>query len=363
MGIKVKENYLISGFLVFFILAASQSGFSSLSFQNFVYRDAGQDAWISVLLHGLSLHLIVWMIYKMLTNPSKDVIEINRMVFGKVIGITVSLLMVPYFFLLALAGLRAYIDVVQTWVFPDMNTWELAAIMIGITYYLVSGGFRVLAGISLFSIIIGILLLPLLYFSIKFGSISNLMPIWNHSLEEIFKSSKASSALYTGFETLLVYFPLIKSPKKNKKWAHFAILFVTFDYTLIVISTVMYFSPGLLGHILYPLIVETKIVEFSFISRIDNIFVFCWLLLYMPLICISIWSCTRIVKRVTNLNPHIPLLFLLILIFMTVVLIDERIKVEELGRMVSEIGFYFNFAFIPLLFMLYLIRSKIRTNN
>ncbi|MFC5447444.1 GerAB/ArcD/ProY family transporter [Paenibacillus aestuarii] len=355
---SVKENYLVSGFFVFFLIFATQSGIGGLSSSNEVFTYSGQDAWISVIFMGLCLHLIIWMIYRMLGNPAKDIIDLHQMIFGRFLGNTFSLLMIGYFFVSALYVFRTYIGIVQVWIFPSIRTWELAVLFICLIYYLVSGGFRVLTGLAFFSTVTGFLLIPLIYFPIKLGNLNYLMPVWNHSVPEMLKASKVSYGIFIGFEALLVYFPFIKSVEKQAKWAHLGMLTNTIQFVIITISTLLYYSQGLLKNTLYPLLGITKIIEFEFVERIEFIFIFCWLILFFPSLCISIWSCTRILKRVMHLNPRTSLVMILSIFFIVVVQFNDKLKVDALGKFTINIGIYFVFAYIPLLFILYLIRSK-----
>lgn len=355
----VKENYMISGFFVFFLIHASLAGVGTLSFQHLIFEFAGNDAWISVLLMGLSLHVIIWMIFKMLGNPAKDVIDLHRILFGKILGNVVSLVMVGYYFILALTVFRGYIEIIQVWMFPTLRTWILAFIFICVIYYIVSGGFRVLVGYCFFGVIFSMLLPLLLYFNIKFGRIDNVLPIFNHSMKDLLTSSKYSGIMFMGFEALLIYFPFIKKPEKNVKWAQLGLFLVTLKYFVLTFVTLMYFSQGLLRHTYWPTLVMIKVIEFSLIARIEFIFICIWLMIIIPMLCLSIWSCTRIIKRVTNLKPTLSLFLILTAIFLASLPFTDRVKVEWLGKNVVEIGFYFIYAYIPLLFILYLIRSKI----
>ncbi|MCZ8512745.1 GerAB/ArcD/ProY family transporter [Paenibacillus filicis] len=358
MQSSIKENYLISGFFAFFLIHSTPIGVGPIGSQIFVFKDAGHDAWISVLFMGISLHVILWMMYKMLDNPAKDVIVLHRMIFGKLFGNAVSLLMIGYFFMLALSSLRTYIDVLQVWVFPTVRTWELSFIFLSIMYYIVSGGFRVLTGVAFFAVLISSLIFTLNYFPIKYGNPTYLLPVWNHSLPDLLKTSKAASDLFIGFESLLVFFPFIRPADKHAKWAHLGLLFTTLQVAFITVSALLYYSQGLLQQTLYPILVETKIIQFPFAERFEFLFIFCWFIIIIPSMCISIWSCTRIMKRVMNLKPSTSLPWILITFFIAVLQFNDRIKVDELSRFVAGLGFYFLYGYIPLMFILFLIRSK-----
>lgn len=355
---SIKENYLISGFFAFFLIHSTSTSVRLISSQIFVFKDSGHDAWISVLITGISLHAILWMTYKMLDNPAKDVMGLHQMIFGKFFGNAVSLLMIGYFFLLALSALRTYIDVLQVWVFPTVRTWEFSLIFLCIMYYIVSGGFRVLTGVAFFSVLTSTLIFTLTYFPTKYGDPTNLLPVWNHSLSDLLKSSKAASGLFIGFESLLVFFPFIRPTDKHAKWAHLGLLFTTLQYAFIAVATLLYYSQGLLQQTLYPLLVGTKIIQFPFVERFEFLFIFAWFIMIIPSMCISIWSCTRIMRRVMNLKPSTTLPWIFITFFFAVFLFNDRIKVDELSRFVTGICLYFQFGYIPLIFILFLIRSK-----
>ncbi|TFE23077.1 GerAB/ArcD/ProY family transporter [Cohnella luojiensis] len=356
---RVKENYTISGSFVFFLIGVSQTPGIVLNFQSLALRDAGQDAWISIILMGLSLHFIIWMIYKMLGYPAKDVIDVHRTIFGNFIGNTVSLLLVGYYFILALFVFRNYIEIIQVWVFPTLKTWVVGGVLICIIYYAVSGGFRILTGYSFFGVLAPTVLIFALYFPIRQGNLNNLLPVFNHSFLDLLKASKSSSFIFFGIETLLIYFPFLKLPEKNVKWAHFALLFTTFKHTSVIIVTLMYFSQGLLKHSLWPTLGMTKIIELSFIERFEYLFIFMWLTVIIPAICIPIWCCTRIMKRVAKLKPRLSLPFLLAILFIAALMFNERIKIDAFEKFLIEMGFYFIFVYIPFLFIIYVIRAKI----
>ncbi|WP_256252606.1 GerAB/ArcD/ProY family transporter [Paenibacillus sp. UNC496MF] len=358
----VKESYKVSGFFVFFLIHASFVGAGALSFQHFMLDLSGYDTWIVVLLTGLSLHLIIGMIFKMLGNPAKDVIDLHRFLFGKSLGSIVSLILVGYFFLLALTTLRSYIEIIQIWMFPHFKTWVLVCILVCILYYAVSGGFRVIVGYCFFGFLFSSLLPLFLYFNLKYGHASNLVPMVNHSVRDLFASSRFSGIFFMGFESVLLYYPFIKAPENNAKWAHFGLLFATFKYSALMFITFMYFSEGLIQHTFWPTFVMLKVIEFSFIERIEFIFICMWLVIIIPVLCLSIWSCTRIIKRTTKLKPTWSLLLILLVMFLAAIPFDDRIKVHWLGMQAVHIGFYFIYAYIPLLFVLYLIRSGLSRN-
>ena len=95
---RIPENLLLSPFFVFFLIHGSQVGSGILSFQRDLAEKAGYDAWISVILAGLSIHVILWMMYRILAANQYDVIDINKLCFGNVIGSLLNACIIVYFF-------------------------------------------------------------------------------------------------------------------------------------------------------------------------------------------------------------------------------------------------------------------------
>lgn len=359
----MKENYQITGFFVLFLIHASQTGIGMLHFQHEIVQDAGQDAWIAVLCTGLSLHIVLWMMYKLLNNPTKDVIDIHRHCFGKYAGNTASVLLIGYFFILALTVYRGYIHILQVWVFPSLQTWELSIVLLAIFYYFISGGFRVLAGFCFCSVILSTVLLFTLYFPLQYGQIHYLFPMFNHSIPDVLASSRSSGIVFLGFESLLLYFPFLKLPKTTIKWAHIALLFSTVKYLVLLIFALVYFSQGHLKRTFWPTLEMTKMIEMQFLERFEYLFIFIWLIMIIPTVCIPLWCCTRIMKRVFLVKPKLPLALILMLLFIFAEQCNDPFKIDALRKLTSNIGMYFLFVYIPLLFVFYTAIAKIKVRR
>ncbi|MDQ0218697.1 GerAB/ArcD/ProY family transporter [Peribacillus cavernae] len=121
MKTLINERFLVSPYLVFFLIYSNIIGIGIMSFQRDIIEDAGYDAWISVILTGLSIHILLWMMYRIHKIANNDVIYIHQFCFGKWIGGLLNVFIITYFFVLALIVFRVYIEVVQVWMFPLMK--------------------------------------------------------------------------------------------------------------------------------------------------------------------------------------------------------------------------------------------------
>ncbi|WP_247739298.1 GerAB/ArcD/ProY family transporter [Bacillus sp. 165] len=147
---KVPVEYQVSPSVVFFLVNSLQVGVGILGFGRIVAKMAGNDGWISVLIAGITVNIAIWVIYKLLKDGSGGIIAIHQELFGKWFGNILSLVFILYLFLANLTIIRTYVEVIQVWMFPFVPTWVFVIVILMLAYYVVSGGFRVVAGICFF---------------------------------------------------------------------------------------------------------------------------------------------------------------------------------------------------------------------
>lgn len=354
------ERFSVSPFFVFFLIYSNIIGVGIMSFQRDIIRSAGYDAWISVLLSGISIHVLVWMIYRILTIANNDIIYIHQFYFGKWIGGLLNVFIIIYFFVVGLIVFRLYIEVVQVWMFPLMKTWQISVIFLFLLYYIVSSGFRGITGMCFWGTVIPLVFLfPLLFFSLEFAQFNHLLPLFNHSVKEILGSSKTMVFQFLGFETLLMFYPFIKNPEKSKKWAHFGVLFTIFLYFFLTIITFAFFNEEHLKHTIWPTLTLLKIAEMPFIERVEYIVVSLCFLVVLPHISQHLWTVCRGLKKLLNIKQRISLFICLFLFFLFSNVLESHKQIERLASLYSSVGFYFIYLYVPFLFLTINIKQKL----
>ncbi|WP_176223890.1 GerAB/ArcD/ProY family transporter [Thalassobacillus devorans] len=362
IDLHVPENLLVTPFFVFFLIHAMQLGVGILSFETYIARDAGYDAWISLLIAGAAIHLLLWIVYNILQSSKGDIVSIHEETFGKYIGGFLSIIFSLYVLLLTLTVLRTFIEVIQTWVFPQLNVWFFTLALLLLIYYLVAGGFRMITGLCLISVLLALPLLWLKFFPIQAGDINNVFPIIDHTLVELLSSAKTSILGFLGFELLLVFYPFIKNPEKSKKWAHYGVFFTTIIYVISAITAFIYFSEKQLDQVNWATISLWKIVEFPFVERFEFIGIALWLYVVIPNICFSLWAASRIPKRLFNIRQTYMVGGYCLILYVATIMLDERQQIKELNDIANMIGFYV-LMYIPVLFLFKKARDKVRDTN
>jgi spore germination protein AB len=360
MSVSVPENRKVSHFFVFFLISSMQIGIGVLGYQRIIAKTAGYDGWISVIIAGLTIHIIIWMMYKIVETVDGDLISAQQFVFGEKLGKLLSLPFLFYFLLLAIAVLRTYTEVIQVWMFPDFSSFWFSLGFLLLIVYIIFGGFRTVTGIAFFSTILPSYLVFMFGFTIPYSHIENLLPLLNHSFQDILFAAKDMSLTYLGYETLLFFYPYLKEPQKSKKYAHLAILTTTIGYTIVILFTFAYFSERQLEQTVWATLTIWKIVSMPFVERFEYIGIANWCLIILPNVCIVIWCASRILKRTIHLKQSKSVILIVLICLMIISSLETRLTVNLLNDMTAKMGLYVNYIYIPCLFFAVLIAKKVR---
>ncbi|MCM3663374.1 spore germination protein [Mesobacillus subterraneus] len=356
----VPERLQISPFLVLYLIMSMQIGIGVLGYQRIIAEAAGYDAWISVLGAGLSIHIIIWMIYKICGTVDGDIVAANAYVFGKKIGNLVSSFFIIYLLIFALAVLRTFIEVIQVWMFPELSIFWFSLVFLILAVYIVFGGFRTVTGIAFFCIVLPSYLLLTFSFALKYADFRNLLPIFDHSAKDLITSAYKMSLTYIGFEIPLFFYPFIKDAPKSQKWAHLGVFLTTIIYTILAIVTFTYFSEDQLAKSIWATLEMWKIVSMPFVERFEYIGIANWNLIILPNICIALWGSSMILKRAFKLRQKKGVIILALFCLIAINFFDTRAKINFLNDWTGKIGFGVTYLYIPFLFIATMIVKKVK---
>ena len=356
---EVKKGNTISAFLAGFMVHGTQLGVGVLGFQRIIAKESGHDAWISVIMAGLVTHLTVWVIVKTLQKyPSADIYGIQVDVFGRWIGTCLGVVYLTYFFMAAGVVLRTYIEVVQTWVFPNLPTWILSAIILILAFYTVLGGIRVVAGYTFFSVAVTIWLICDLYFPLQFAQWEYLFPILDANMEQLFKGMVAMSLTSIGFEVIYAVYPYVQNKERVVTSTQWAILVTYLIYTLVMVVSLVFFSQGQLMRTIWATLNLKKMVYLPIMERFELVGISVWLLVVLPNIMIYLWASARGIKRLFGCNLRKSLYWILPIIYVASLVLLTRQEMNRLNDIYSRIGMYVAYLYPYFLYLMVIIKQR-----
>ncbi|HDR7760995.1 GerAB/ArcD/ProY family transporter [Bacillus cereus] len=357
---QIPIEYQVSPYMVFFLIITIQMGVGMLGFERISAKLVGNDAWISTLLFGISVNVMIWIIYQILNQGNGDIIAINQNVLGKWIGGLLNFIFLSYIVLLGATTLHTYIEVVHVWMFPSISSWVIAGAFLGLCYYIVTGGFRVVAGIGFFGIVIPSILIFTFFYPLQYADFQNLFPIAQHSFLEIMKGMKGNMFSFFGFEMLLLYYPFIKKAKTSQKYAHYANLVTTIVYTYLMILTLAFFSEKQLASAIWAYLSMIKIIQFPFIERFEYIIVSVWAFFILPNVSFTLWGVSRGIKEALGIKQKYVLPVIILFIFVLSFFLNNRNKINLLNTWTGQMGFVYIYVYLPVLWLIQTAKIKLR---
>ncbi|MGP4072105.1 GerAB/ArcD/ProY family transporter [Piscibacillus sp. B03] len=349
---QVDDNYKVSPFLAFFLISSIQIGVGVLGFQSYIVKIVKNDSWIPVILAGLIINILIWVIYKILQYGDGDLITIHYDVFGKWIGGFLSLIWIFYFIGIGIIVLRSFVQVVQVWMFPDISVLTISIVYCILIYYIVSGGFRVVAGICFLGMVVPAYLIFTIFYMFEYSDFRNLLPIWDHSLKEMILATREMTFSYIGFATLLIFYPYIKDAKKSKVWSHGGNILTLLLYLLLIIVSIAYFTTDHLIKLYWPTLTMWKNVEMPFVERFEYVGISSWGLIILPNVCLAFWAASRAVRQLIRMSQRYALIAILLITLGASYLLKTQKQVEILTTYYSYFSFYLLVGYLPLLLII-----------
>lgn len=361
MNVRIdpKPQTLVNAFLLVFIIHSMQIGVGIQGFQRVIFMEAKHDAWISVILSGVFTAAIGWVMVKTLEiYQSADLYGIQYDIFGKWLGNLLNLIFVFYFLGGFYVIIRNYIEVIQAWIFPDLPTWFLSLSLLLLVSYGLNGGFRVIVGVSFFSIILTLWLIILLGYPLQFANWEYLLPLFEARMTEILSGARQMTFTVIGFEIIYTVYPFIKEKEKANRFMQLGLLFTTILYLAVMVLSLAYFSGGQLERTIWGTLSLFKIVRFPFIERFEYVAISFWVLIILPNMILYLWSASRGLGRIFGKSAKKMSWILLVALFLILQFSFTRTEINLVNDYYAKGAFYIVFIYPFALYGAALIKRK-----
>jgi len=197
-----------------------------------------QDSWLAVILGFAVSALIAWLILTLAQNfPGKTLIQINDIVFGNVLGKTLSVIYILFFLIGACLDIRDIGNFLTGLIMPETPLVAIFTLFVFVCGYGVFNGILVLARCSF---IIVVILLSVLLFDtlllIPNMNFANFAPAFTLPLRSYIQGIHTMSLIpFDGVLTLLMIFPSVDQKVSLKKPIFIGILIGTIAMLVAVI--------------------------------------------------------------------------------------------------------------------------------
>lgn len=262
----------------------------------------GYGGWIMPLVYGIVIQLLLLLFFKLLKYyPNHTLFEINTLLLGKVAGNFINFMIFIYAILVIFRVIKSYVHIVTLLTFQFNPTFWIITALLFVTFSLVSKGNIIsLAQYHILSFFLSIWIILFLISGFNKGDITHLLPLLNFTASDLMEAFPKGYFSFIGFEFILFFYPFINNQDRACKHTSIALWVVVFMYSLVTIASVIHYTDWELQHIQYPLVNFMQEVQFSYVVRIDNLFINLWLLLVVGTAAAYIWIAKNALNQISR---------------------------------------------------------------
>lgn len=293
-----------------------QTGIGSIIIPSALAKEVGHDGWISIIITGILAIAIAALIASLLKKSGKGILDINRSIFGKIIGTGLNLLIFAYLLAAASAGARAFVNFLRISLLPLTPPTIMSLLILLPSFYMVWQGLKTTARYkicTLFSYAAILIYIILIYKDIR---LSFLMPVGEAGIKPLLYSVKTSYFSFIGLELIAVFYTEITDKGNALKWQVLANLSSMLFLAIIIAACTAVFGDKFLPAQNIPLFNLFRVYNLKIIERIDLFMIAIWFFAMScsirAYIMASWYSLFKIFKE--KKNPYIYALFVFILI-------------------------------------------------
>jgi spore germination protein (amino acid permease) len=345
-----------------FFVIQSQVGVGILSLPNKLQGIAKGGGWISAIIAGLAVQVIILILWALCKQfPSDTIYNFLPKITGNLIGNLICFGYIGYFLFSAGTVLAGFADVVGRWVLQETPRWALLILTLLTCTYLVKENVRVIARlftISSLTIIMMVVLSLMGYGRVNF---SYIFPITEAGWGKIFLAANEALFPLVGYEVILVIYPFVEGKNSGKlKAASLGNMVITLFYTFEVFTSLIIFSPAVMPTVSEPLIYMLKGFSFQVIQRIDLIFLSLWVFIVTTAIVSWIYMATVGLARFFHRNEHKKAVPYAIFIIFILAMMAQDPSISDFFDRTLKIAHYTFVVGIPLILLCltYLTRKR-----
>ncbi|MGP4081451.1 GerAB/ArcD/ProY family transporter [Pseudalkalibacillus sp. R45] len=361
------KSETITRFQLTYMIIQTQVGVGLLSLPYSVNQAAGSDGWISVIIAGVIIQVLILMLWGLGRRfPDKTIFGIAELVAGKTIGKLIGFAYVVYGIAVCTLILILYLYILQHWVLNSTPRWVLLIIMISTCWFLVKDRVRIIARFYMFVMV----LVPfLIFFTIMaFPNVMEyryLLPVGASGIMSILKGAHAVLISMLGFEMLLLLFPYVQANDRQiLKSVCIASGFTTILYLYLVFISFVVFSPREIKLVPEPILYMLKAITFQIVERIDLLFIAIWIVVVGTSFISYVLFAAKGMQHILKKKNHSKMLYIIFPIAFVGSLIPQTdFQIASFSKIVEYSSYFFIVVVPVILLLLSMVQSKLRNRR
>lgn len=359
INLTIKKGQRIRAFQLFFVVLGIQTGVGIFSAPRYIFAQAHQDSWLSIIIASLYMLIVIWVMFLILNQyENADIFGIQVDIFGKWVGKFLGTIYILFFVAELLSVLLTYTEVVQVFLFPTLPSFMMGLMLLILTVYSVLGGIRVVVGVVFLFVLMSPWVFGLLYDPITRMEIAHFLPMFEASMTDLLKGARTTAYTFLGIEILFILYPFVENKKQAKRPFY---LGASVSALIILITTIIsigYYSPNDFELMDWPVLSLFKSVAFSFMERFDYFVIVEWMMVVVPTMILLMWAITYGTKRLYAIPQKTTLYVVAILLLLICTFMKANYQIQKVTDFVAKIGFWIVFVYPIVLLPIVLFKKK-----
>ncbi|MGG1513818.1 GerAB/ArcD/ProY family transporter [Paenibacillus oryzisoli] len=322
----------------FAFILQTQIGIAVLSVPYDLHKSAGADGWMSVLIAGAIVQLILCA-YVLLCKrfPQHNLFDFAPIILGQWLGKVVNVAYIAHFLLTTSLIVLMEMTFVEKWILPFTNPWLVLVANCIVCTYLAKEPIRIIARYNVLMTFLIVVMLSIMMTSFRSVDFRYLLPIGQSGWSGVMAGAKSSFLSFLGFEVMLVLSGDVRSAGKSFMppllWANgLATLF----FLLIVLVSYLNFSQEALDFIPQPVPYYLNGISLPFLERLDLLFLSIWLVKVTATLISYFYCAGKGLSQLFHLRHHAKAIYVLVpLVCALGFLWRSEERMEILGKIVE----------------------------
>ncbi|NOU71042.1 GerAB/ArcD/ProY family transporter [Paenibacillus sp. LMG 31458] len=312
-----------------------------LSLPRVLSEQAGTAGWIALIIVwviSMAASLIVVQVMK--RYPDGTLLDLVTVYLGKGAGKVVAILFALYLCYYGYTGLVYTVLIIKQYLLQQTPAYIIMILLLIPTYVIVRNGLRIL-GRYVELVMLLSLWIPIVYLlPLKDAHWLRLFPVLKEGWEPVFAAVPSTFYYHIGFSTTFILYPFLKNKRMASIGLVISYTLTMLMYLFITIICFAYFNSDEIMEYNEPTINVLKTIEFTFISRIEVIFIAFYLLIFslswIPTMYMSVFCTTWLIGKQDHRN-HLRLLWVFIAVG-TFFFMPTVFQSEKMNTLLGQIG-------------------------
>lgn len=360
-----KDNSFITTNQMACILIITIMGTEVLYLPNYMVRIGGQAAWIYEII-GLiyPLYIVCAAVMFNKKSPNDNILKLSKKYFGNIFGSVLNFLFLIQFIFYTTIRLSQLNNLIRVFITYFLTPQIVISVAAAAAAYSSYKGLKILSRMNEVALFFTFAMVLVPLGALKFGSISNLLPLFDPGTSHIMEGIVAGLGNYYGIEIFLLIYPYMKDKTKMAKAGVTGSIVSGAVLVWFTFITIYYLGIDIVPKFLWPVIATTKALNLVVIKNFTFIFIFFWVIFVQVNIANNYFAAAFILNDfVKKISIQIFSIILLPIVFY----ISLKFGNETLGRNIMRISVpyftMFNIIFVSTLAVIIIAKKHKAEKN